>query len=205
MNRKDDIILCIVLVICAIAIFIFGYITGSHIEKIKKAQTDNPPSVTTNPDADQNTDDTTTLEVSIEPKPVTDKIKVIEVSDDTLYESKDINMSDADIDLIALVTMAEAEGECELGKRLVIDTILNRVDHDRFPNTVNDVIYQKNAFSSMWNGRVDRCTVRDDIRELVIEELAYRTNSDCVFFQMNQYSKYGTQLFKVGCHYFSSY
>ena len=30
-----------------------------------------------------------------------------------------------DVELIALVTMAEAEGECEEGKRLVIDTVLN--------------------------------------------------------------------------------
>ena len=37
-----------------------------------------------------------------------------------------VSMSEEDISLIALITMAEAEGECEEGKRLVIDTILNR-------------------------------------------------------------------------------
>lgn len=41
-------------------------------------------------------------------------------------------MSKEDVELIALVTMAEAEGECEEGKRLVIDTILNRVDSEHF-------------------------------------------------------------------------
>ena len=41
-------------------------------------------------------------------------------------------MSREDVELIALVTMAEAEGECEEGKRLVIDTILNRVDSGTF-------------------------------------------------------------------------
>ena len=61
-------------------------------------------------------------------------------------------MSKEDVELIALVTMAEAEGECEEGKRLVIDTILNRVDSEHFPDTVYDVIYQPNQFSSMWNG-----------------------------------------------------
>ena len=35
--------------------------------------------------------------------------------------------SEEDIELIALVTMAEAEGEPEEGKRLVIDTILNSI------------------------------------------------------------------------------
>lgn len=110
-----------------------------------------------------------------------------------------------EIELMALVTMAEAEGESELGKRLVIDTILNRVDHKRFPDTVHGVIYQKNAFESMWNGRVDRCEVRDDICQLVKEEIESRTNEEVVFFQMHNYSPYGIDLFKEGCHYFSKY
>ena len=48
-------------------------------------------------------------------------------------------MSREDVELIALVTMAEAEGECEEGKRLVIDTVLNRVDSDYFPDTGYEV------------------------------------------------------------------
>ena len=120
-------------------------------------------------------------------------------------KEKELGMSDKDVDLIALVTMAEAEGECEKGKRLVIDTILNRVDSERFPNSVSGVIYQKNQFSSMWNGRVDRCYVMDDIRELVIEELESRMNSDVIFFTAGQYGNYGTPMFSVGNHYFSKY
>jgi N-acetylmuramoyl-L-alanine amidase len=114
-------------------------------------------------------------------------------------------MSDADIKLIALVTMAEAEGECEKGKRLVIDTILNRVDSKHFPDTVKGVIYQPHQFSSMWNGRVDRCEVREDICNLVREELNFRTNHDVVFFMAGRYSVYGTPMFQVENHYFSSY
>jgi N-acetylmuramoyl-L-alanine amidase len=120
-------------------------------------------------------------------------------------EEEEPAMSDKDIDLIALVTMAEAEGECEKGKRLVIDTILNRVDSDRFPNTVSGVIYQKNQFTSMWNGRADRCHVRKDIRKLVIEELKSRLNSDVIFFTAGQYGDYGTRMFRVGNHYFAKY
>lgn len=110
-----------------------------------------------------------------------------------------------EIDLIALVTMAEAEGETELGKRLVIDTILNRMDDPHFPDTVHDVIYQTNAFSSMWNGRVDRCYIVPEIVKLVKEELLNRTNYECVFFTAGDYSKYGEPMFQECCHYFSSY
>jgi len=114
-------------------------------------------------------------------------------------------ISQEEIDLIALVTMAEAEGECEEGKRLVIDTILNRVDHERFPDTVAEVIYQKNQFSSMWNGRVDRCYVMDNIVQLVKEELLNRTNYEVMFFTAGRYSNYGTPMFQVEHHYFSNY
>lgn len=110
-----------------------------------------------------------------------------------------------DISLIALVTMAEAEGECEEGKRLVIDTVLNRVDSEHFPDSVYDVIYQKSQFSSVWNGRIDRCEVKDDICQLVREELRSRTNTDVIFFTAGWYSKYGVPMFQVENHYFSSY
>ena len=113
--------------------------------------------------------------------------------------------SDEEIELLALVTMAEAEGESEEGKRLVIDTILNRVDSELsyFPDTIHDVIYQKNAFSSMWNGRVDKCYVDEDICQLVREELESRTNTDVLYFHANRYGAYGTPIFSVGNHYFS--
>lgn len=114
-------------------------------------------------------------------------------------------MSDADIELITLVTMGEAEGESEEGKRLVIDTILNRKDSPHFPDTVYDVVWEPNQFSVMWNGRLDRCYIDEDICELVREELEDRKNRDVIFFNSRNYSKYGEPLFKVGNHYFSSY
>ena len=118
---------------------------------------------------------------------------------------EEITMSNEEIELIALVTMAEAEGEPEEGKRLVIDTILNRVDHKRFPNTVSDVIYQKDQFTSIWNGRLNSCYASDDICKLVKEEVKSRKDSNVIFFRTSRYSDYGSTMFQVGHHYFSSY
>lgn len=114
-------------------------------------------------------------------------------------------LPEEDIELIALVTMAEAEGECEEGKRLVIDTILNRMDSEHFPDSAYDVIYQPNQFSSMWNGRVERCEVRKEICQLVREELDSRLNHQVMFFTAGDYGKYGVPMFQVENHYFSSY
>lgn len=123
-----------------------------------------------------------------------------------IYEKPYIpEYSKEEVELIALVTMAEAEGEPEEGKRLVIDTILNRVDHEYFPDTVSEVIYQKGQFTSMWNGRSNRCYVSDDICKLVNEEIESRTNTDVIFFHAGIYPSYGSPIVQVGNHYFSSY
>ena len=136
----------------------------------------------------------TTMAVTEEPEPVVEPVEPI----------PETVLTKNEIDLIALVTMAEAEGEPEEGKRLVIDTILNRVDGKYWPDTVSDVVYQPNQFEAMWNGRVDRCHVREDIRELVMDELMARTDSEVVYFRTKRYSSYGTPLFQVGNHYFSA-
>jgi len=122
----------------------------------------------------------------------------------TVVEEKAI-FSEADVELMALVTMAEAEGECEEGKRLVIDTVLNRVDSEYFPDTVYKVVYQENQFSSMWNGRVERVMATEELCQMVEEEIESRTNTDVIFFNAEHYSEYGEPLFQVGNHYFSSY
>ncbi len=151
-----------------------------------------------------------------QPKPLTAESQVVhnlivvgeqpqlsfEVS--TLEKSSDL-YSEEEIRLIAAVTIAEAEGEPEEGQRLVIDTILNRVDSSYFPDTVYDVIYQKNQFSCMWDGRFERIESTAEMCELVRKEILSRLDSDVIFFTAGQYSRYGIPLYQVGNHYFSSY
>ena len=137
------------------------------------------------------------VEETIEVEPVIEEAPII--------IHKSVTLTDEEIDLIALVTMAEAEGECEEGKRLVIDTILNRVESIYFPNTVYEVVYQPNHFSAMWCDRITKCYVDEDIRQLVIEECKARLDYEVVFFTAGRYGKYGEPMYQVGNHYFSSY
>ncbi len=157
-------------------------------------------SITTHSAGSEISADSQAIEITPVSMPVVTYIPIEDISESSAEE-----IAEEDISLIALVTMAEAEGECEKGKRLVIDTILNRMDSEHFPDTVYDVIYQPYQFSSMWNGRVDRCEVRDDICQLVKEELEVRTNYDVIFFSAGCYSDYGVPMFQVEHHYFSSY
>lgn len=114
-------------------------------------------------------------------------------------------LSLSEVELIATCTMGEAEGESELGKRLVIDTILNRIDDPHFPDNARDVILQPNQFSCMWSSRIERCYPMPEIVDLVLQECRHRTNSEVIFFMAGRYSDYGTPLFQEGGHYFSKY
>lgn len=113
--------------------------------------------------------------------------------------------SNEELVLMAQITVAEAEGESEYGKRLVIDTILNRKDSGYFPDTVTEVIYQPNQFSCIANGRFDRVKADGETVDLVVQEIKDRSNYDVIFFCAGGYSAYGTPLLIEGNHYFSSH
>ena len=153
-----------------------------------------------------------TIETTVEEiKPQVEEVEEIEepeveeIEEPEVEEiSQEIYLSDGEMKLIAIITMAEAEGQSEYGQRLVIDTILNRVDSPRFPNTVRDVIYSPGQFSCVWNGRADRCYVKDEIYQLVLEECITRSNRDVVFFTAGGYAYNGVPLFQEGDHYFEA-
>lgn len=62
--------------------------------------------------------------------------------------------------LLAKIVMAEAEGESLELKEAVVKVVLNRVEDTYFPDTIEDVIFQKLGgvyqFSPIANGRWDR-------------------------------------------------
>ena len=54
-----------------------------------------------------------------------------------------------DLDNAALCVWKEARGEKEMGMRAVAHILFNRIGAIGFPKTLHDVVYQKNAFTSM--------------------------------------------------------
>ena len=54
--------------------------------------------------------------------------------------------------MLMKIAMAEAEGESVEGKALVMRVILNRVQDEAFPDTVEEVINQKGQFSPVEEG-----------------------------------------------------
>lgn len=64
--------------------------------------------------------------------------------------------SSSDLNLIARVINGEARGESYEGQVAVGAVILNRVKHSSFPNTIAGVIYQKNAFTAVSDGQINK-------------------------------------------------
>lgn len=131
--------------------------------------------------------------------------RIEETVDDTISEyinTHYIPYTDEEIDLVALLTLGEAEGESEYGKRLVIDTVLNRVDSSYFPETIDEVVYQKGQYSAIRSKRIKRITVSDEMRALVKEEMLNRSNDEVIFFKTGSYHNRKNKLFKEGKHYF---
>ncbi|WP_439098772.1 cell wall hydrolase [Bacillus weihaiensis] len=82
-----------------------------------------------------------------------------------------------EMDLLARLVHSEAKGEPYAGKVAVASVVLNRVDSSLFPNTVKDVIYQKDqgyfAFSPVQNGTINQAADAS-AKEAVKEALAFR-------------------------------
>ena len=57
------------------------------------------------------------------------------------------------VDLLAHVIMGEAEGGSLELKLDVGSVVLNRVEDDRFEDTLEDVIFEEGQYECTWNGR----------------------------------------------------
>ncbi len=110
--------------------------------------------------------------------------------------------------LLAKLAMAEAEGEDIEGKALVIRVVLNRVQADKFPDTVEAVIYQKKQFSPIANGRFDRVEPNEDCWQALsmIEFDHWDESMGATYFESKSKSTWHEKnlkfLFKHGSHYF---
>lgn len=82
----------------------------------------------------------------------TETAKAVE-TEEPLIASMDWGKDDSY--LLCKIAMAEAESEGVKGKALVMLVVLNRVWSNEFPDTIEEVIFQKNQFSPVANGRYD--------------------------------------------------
>lgn len=131
-------------------------------------------------------------------------------------ESPAILYSAEELDILYRIVEAEAEGEDEDGKLLVANVVLNRKASKEFPDTIQEVVYQKNGkevqFSPVGNGRIDKVTISEATKRAVERALRGEDLSQgALYFAARKYADpekmkwFDTQLiflFKHGGHEF---
>lgn len=103
-----------------------------------------------------------------------------------------------DIALIARVVMSEASILSYDAKYAVASTIVNRVNDDNFPDSVNDVIYTPYQYSHQDNGEpTDECY--EAARAAMDDPI-----DDILYFRLDHYHEWATDEFMIDGTYFSS-
>lgn len=143
------------------------------------------------------------FEIMVEQKKA-DVVEVMEVQTMMISEMTDEQIGDElDMELLARCVEAEAGNQSLLGRRLVVDVILNRVESGDFPNTIRNVIRQPNQFTSVSNQTIYTVTPSELTYQAILLESEHRTDYDVIYFRTGRFSDYGTPVEQVGAHYFS--
>ena len=115
------------------------------------------------------------------------------ISYETLEQSFCIDVSDQDIDTLMRIVEAEAGGEDRKGKLLVANVVINRVKNKRFPDTVTDVVYQREQnvtqFSPVSNGTINKVKISEETTGVVYSALRGEDISQgALFFMARKYA-----------------
>lgn len=104
------------------------------------------------------------------------KEKLESLSVKVASSSKSITISKADVTMLERIVEAEAGGEDQVGKILIANVIFNRIVNKHFPDTVEEVIFQKNdgdyQFSPVKNGRYWSVKISKDTKKAVERALS---------------------------------
>jgi len=90
----------------------------------------------------------------------------------TVTKREPREVTDEEYNILLHIAAAEAGG-CDIyGRILVVNVILNRVDTKGFPDTIKEVVFQKNQFSPATKGTLWSVNVSDKTKEAVDRALA---------------------------------
>lgn len=125
-------------------------------------------------------------------------------------------LTEDEFQVLCRIVEAEAGGEDMDGRVLVANVILNRVADEAFPDTVKEVVFQKNngtfQFSPLYDGRYQRVQVSEETEEAVKRALLGEDHSKGALYfvsrkaaaseKMKWFDTHLTRLFEHGGHEF---
>ena len=116
---------------------------------------------------------------SAEPEKETQEIEQVKEKE---QEKSAVSISNEELDLLERLVEAEAKGESYEGKVAVATVVLNRVGSSQFPDSITKVINQKNAFSPVQNGEINK-PASNEAKQAVEEALTRKDRlHDSIYF-----------------------
>lgn len=103
------------------------------------------------------------------------------------------------------VCMAEGGNtESVEGLERIFEVIVNRVRSDRFPNTIDGVIFQRYQFETVTTGRIWQYEINDKVEQAWdnLIDRGYCNDNKVLFFTAGGYNPYCIPAYKLKNHYF---
>jgi len=133
-------------------------------------------SISVNQKIDKNYSNTNIKDTSQSNKKDNDVLEVFN------HATQQVYITAEDIDLMAKLVSAESIGEPYTGKIAVASVVLNRTIDPHFPNTIQKVIFQKNAFSCVKNGKISASANQDCYNAVYDAIKGVDPTNDALFF-----------------------
>lgn len=130
------------------------------------------------------------------------KTEIIEVEQKAYYADIASSITDDERELLAKATYLEAGNQSIIGQRAVVEVILNRVMDDKFPDTIESVLYQPGQFTTA--PRIASATPNEE--QYMAVDMTLETSTPilepCVLFFSTGLPDWQTKYEKIGAHYF---
>lgn len=157
MKRCYKVVMLLILLICVVSNIALAYDTNNlKLSNNFNAQTKNikttDSKVRNFRSKELNNDSFSLMNYSVKQKNICKQKEQDNIEDTS--QKQVINLTDEQLNLLSKLIAAEARGESYEGQVAVAAVVLNRVQDERFPNSIEGVIYQKNAFSVVKNGYI---------------------------------------------------
>jgi N-acetylmuramoyl-L-alanine amidase len=136
-----------------------------------------------------------TVESQVSPKTETASVKKDVIDEDTY--------------LLAQIINAEAKGESYLGKLAVGNVVLNRINDSEFPDTTEEVVFQRGQFSPVMDGSIYNKPSKESLNAAKELRDGRRVLAEDVLFFYNPYTSTSSWIFtrptvgQIGNHMFA--
>lgn len=129
---------------------------------------------------------------------------VVNASQSYICKWLDTEISQEDFELLCRTTFCEAGNQDFETQKMACLTILNRLKSNRFPDTIHDVIYSKNAYEVTTWSNFNSIEWTEQVEQAVISALQENNHpADMFYFRTEHFHTFGESYIKSDDLYFS--